>query len=95
MYVLVKDIYTACLIFVFRSVERHNLHYRTMLSDGDSSAFTAVRREQPYGPTPLITKLECINHCHKRMGTALRKKAKESRLGGRGTGKLTNDKCTS
>ena len=91
---LVKDIYTACLIFVFRSVERHNLRYRTMLSDGDSSAFTAVRREQPYGPTRLITKLECINHCHKRMGTALRKKAKESRLGGRGTGKLTNDKCT-
>ena len=28
------------------------------------------------------------------MGTALRNKAKEDRLGGRGVGKLTNDKCT-
>ncbi|KAL8589050.1 hypothetical protein ACOMHN_055063 [Nucella lapillus] len=77
-----------------RSVQRHGLRYRTMLSDGDSTAFTAVRESQPYGPQRLVTKLECVNHCHKRMGTALRKAATEGRLGGRGVGRLTKDKCS-
>ncbi|KAL8578095.1 hypothetical protein ACOMHN_055415 [Nucella lapillus] len=77
-----------------RSVQRHGLRYRTMLSDGDSTAFTAVRESQPYGPQRLVTKLECVNHCHKRMGTALRKAQTEGRLGGRGVGRLTKDKCS-
>ncbi|KAK7096021.1 hypothetical protein V1264_005368 [Littorina saxatilis] len=76
-----------------RSVERHNLRYRTMLSDGDSTAFNAVAAAQPYGPTRPITKLECTNHLPKRMGTALRKAAKDERLGGRGEGRLTKEKC--
>ena len=75
-------------------MERHNLRYRTMLSNGDSTAFTAVRRAQPNGPIRLTSKLERVNYYHERMGTALRKKAKEGRLGGKGAGKLTNDKCT-
>lgn len=64
-----------------------------MLSDGDSSAFAAVQKATPYGPQRPIIKLECINHVQKRMGTALRKKAKEAKLGGRGQGKLTQGKC--
>ena len=40
-----------------------------------------------------MKKLECINHVDKRMGTALRKKAKEEKLGGRGYGALTANKC--
>ncbi|XP_070176989.1 uncharacterized protein [Littorina saxatilis] len=76
-----------------RSVERHNLRYRTMLSDGDSTAFNALAAAQPYGPTRPITKLECTNHLPKRMGTALRKASKDGRLGGRGEGRLTKEKC--
>ena len=64
-----------------------------MLSDGDSVAFNAVREAAPYGPERPVTKLECVNHVHKRFGTALRKAAKERQLGGRGHGKLTLNKC--
>lgn len=42
----------------------------------------------PY-PGKVIEKEECINHADKRMGTALLKKSKEARLGGKGKGKLT------
>lgn len=40
-----------------------------------------------------VRKLECVNHCDKRMGTALRKKAKEGKLGGRRYGSLTANAC--
>ena len=73
-----------------RSEER-GFHYRSMLSDRDSVAFKAVVDLQVY---PL-EKLECDNHTHKRMGSALRKLTKESRLGGRGEGRLTAAKCES
>ena len=77
----------------WRSVEQFNLRYTKMLSDGDSSAYRAVCDSQPYGPDVVIEKLECINHAHKRMGTALRKLAKTEHLGGRGVGRLTEKKC--
>ena len=67
-----------------------------MLSDGDSSAYRAVCESNPYPDYPhQIKKLDCMNHAHKRMGTALRKLAKEQRLGGRGVGRLTENKCDS
>lgn len=65
-----------------------------MLSDGDSTAFRQVVALNTY-PGHEITKLECINHAHKRMGTALRKLSAQSKLGGRGAGKLTAAKCKS
>ncbi|KAK0065702.1 hypothetical protein Bpfe_005135 [Biomphalaria pfeifferi] len=77
-----------------RSVAKYNLRYVEMLSDGDSSAFKAVLESKPYADK-AVTKLDCINHAHKRMGTALRKLAKESHLGGRGVGRLTEKKCDS
>ncbi|XP_055882678.1 uncharacterized protein LOC129925822 [Biomphalaria glabrata] len=77
-----------------RSVAKYNFRYVEMLSDGDSSAFKAVLESKPYADK-AVTKLDCINHAHKRMGTALRKLAKESHLGGRGVGRLTEKKCDS
>ena len=65
-----------------RSVAQHGLNYRTMLSDGDSVAFAAVTELQPCGATRPVKKVECVNHVHKRMGTALRKQAQECQLGG-------------
>lgn len=90
-----------------RSTEKQ-LHYTTYIGDGDCSAFKAVCQlnngDGPYGPSKTVQKEECVNHVHKRMGTALRKvvmetttefqtKSGETRhrklLGGRG--KLTED----
>ncbi|XP_076444349.1 uncharacterized protein LOC143282549 [Babylonia areolata] len=83
----------AALFLWNNSVERTGFRYRTMLSDGDSAAFSAVERAKPYGDNRLVTKLECTNHVHKRIGTALRKFAKEEKLGGKGSGRLTLPKC--
>ena len=71
-----------------RSVTRHQLRYTEMLSDGESTAYREVVTLNPY-PGHEIVKLECINHAHKRMGTALRKLSADAKLGGKGVGKLT------
>ncbi len=76
-----------------RSVARHNLMYTGMLGDGDSKAHKAVVVMEPYGPDVEIVKEECLNHAHKRMGTALLKLSKEKKLGGRGEGRLTKEKA--
>ena len=47
-----------------RSVERHNLRYRWMVSDGDSKAFNSV--ENVYGEIK-VKKLDCVGHVQKRM----------------------------
>ena len=54
-----------------RSEEKFKFRYMEMLSDGDSNAYKAVVDLDPY-PGHQVTKLECVNHAHKRMGTALR-----------------------
>ena len=73
-----------------RSAEKFRFHYVEMLSDGDSAAYKAVCDIAPYGEK-VINKPECVNHAHKRVGTALWKLAKEERLGRRGVGKLTEN----
>ncbi|KAF3856788.1 hypothetical protein F7725_017511, partial [Dissostichus mawsoni] len=75
-----------------RSVNRHQVRYTEMLSDGDSAAFREVVALNPY-PGHEVVKLECINHAHKRMGTAFRKLSSQGKLGGKGVGKLTAKKC--
>ena len=74
-----------------RSEERHGLLYTGFLSDGDSKAHKAVSDLNIY--TEPIVKEECINHVHKRMGTALINLSKQKRLGGRGHGRLTKEKA--
>ena len=72
-----------------RSEEKYKLRYTEMLSDGDSASYASLCEESPYP----VQKLECLNHASKRMGTALRKLAKDEKLGGRGEGRLTAAKC--
>ncbi|GFO11869.1 hypothetical protein PoB_003837400 [Plakobranchus ocellatus] len=77
-----------------RFVQRHNLRYTTMVSDGDSKAFNKLLEVQPYGPDVVILKEDCINHVGKRFGTALKNlvancSKKGITLGGRGHGRLT------
>ena len=66
------------------SVEKNNMRYTGMLSDGDSVAYKAVCDANLYP----VRKLECVSHCDKRTGTALRKKAMQERLCGHCYGAL-------
>jgi len=55
-----------------RSLIKHNLRYINYLGDGDSKAYSEVVAASPYGSDVEITKLECVGHVQKRMGTRLR-----------------------
>ena len=80
------------LILWSRSLERHNLRYKLMVSDGDSKAFTKVKENEVYGPDCEIEKLDCIGHVQKKMGKRLmnlkathkEKQADGKTIGGRG-----------
>ena len=76
-----------------RSVQKFGFRYINILRDGDASTFAALTRLSPYGPDFEVSKLDCVNHADKRMGTALRKAIKEKKLGGHGEGRLTNSKA--
>ena len=47
------------------------MRYTTFISDGDSSAYNAVRDADPYGPEKPIEKQECVNHVTKRLTSRL------------------------
>ena len=75
-----------------RSLAKHGIRYTGFLGDGDSEAYTAVVNQDVYDGVH-VEREECINHAHKRMGTALINLAKHEKLGGRGAGRLTKDKA--
>jgi len=56
-----------------RSVEKYGARYTTFIGDGDSSSYTTIAEEKPYGPDVLIEKKECVGHVQKRLGTRLHK----------------------
>lgn len=84
----------AGLILFQRSFERRNLHYTTVLCDGDSRTFDAIKQAEVYGFIP-VQKEYCVNHVKKIMGTALRnlvhKHKTEDGRGLGGKGRLTGD----
>ena len=84
------EVEAACRLWK-RSEERHGLQYTGFLSDGDSKAYKAVTELNLY-PEEVV-KEECLNHAHKRMGTALINLSKQKRLGGHGYGRLTKEKA--
>ncbi|GFW58754.1 uncharacterized protein TNCV_379371 [Trichonephila clavipes] len=64
-----------------RSEDHRMLRYTDYYGDGDSKAFDAVK--DIYGKDS-VTKLECIGHIQKRVGTRLRKlKSRNKGLGGK------------
>lgn len=71
----------AARIFL-RSVNNRGLEYTEFYGDGDSKAYKTVVDADPYNGKP-IHKKECIGHYQKRLGTALRKAAKDHKLGGK------------
>ena len=64
---------------LWRRLEARGLCYTGFLSDGDSKAYNAVIKLEVYGGP--VVKEECVNHVHKRMGTALRNLTKQKKLG--------------
>lgn len=76
-----------------RSQKNYDIKYANYI--GDSKTYAGIINAGPYSDTP-ITKIECIGHVQKRMGTRLREcKRKTKGLGGKGklTGKMI-DKLT-
>lgn len=59
----------------------YNMRYTTFISDGDSSAYIAVKNlnngNDLYGEEHQMAKEECINDVSNRLGTALRKLSKQ------------------
>ncbi|GFX81254.1 uncharacterized protein TNCV_1828911 [Trichonephila clavipes] len=56
-----------------RSVQRYDLRYTKYLGDGDSQAFDNIVKNKVYGDNYTITKVECMGHVRKRMGSRLRR----------------------
>ena len=54
-----------------RSINKNCMRYTTFISDGDSSAYTAVKEAYPYGDERQIEKQECVNHVAKRIKSRL------------------------
>ena len=50
---------------------QHDLRYVNYLGDGDSSSFNCVNDCKPSGEDCCITKMECIGHVQKRVGSRL------------------------
>ncbi|GFT54545.1 uncharacterized protein TNCV_4933901 [Trichonephila clavipes] len=72
-----------------RSEDHRMLRYTDYYGDGDSKAFDAVK--DIYGKDS-VTKLECIGHIQKRVGTRLRKlKSRNKGLGGKGLISILNE----
>lgn len=64
-----------------RSLQK-KLRYINFIGDGDCSSYNAITSMNdgagPYGAQKEVEKEECVNHVHKRMGTAFRKLVKET-----------------
>ena len=75
---------TEALAIWKRSVSKNKLSYTQMISDGGSKIFKLLSDQLPYGVSNLVSKHECVGHVQKRMGTALREKAKEKFVNERG-----------
>ena len=60
-----------------RSINNYSIRYNPFVGDGDSSDYSPIEREHPYGATVFVRKEECVNHVTKRMRTNLRRLVKE------------------
>lgn len=73
-----------------RSVELLGIKYKYYIGDGDTKTFKAIQDLHPYDDL-VVKKKECVGHVQKRMGTRLRAVKKNTKgLGGKGSGKLTD-----
>lgn len=62
-----------------RSKDKLNLRYTRYLGDGDSKGFANVLENNPYGVDVNITKLECVGHVQKRLGSRLKRMKRQEK----------------
>ncbi|GBM19685.1 hypothetical protein AVEN_199854-1 [Araneus ventricosus] len=56
-----------------RSESERGVRYLNYIGDGDSSTFLSISACHPYGENVPLSKVECVGHVQKRMGSRLRK----------------------
>lgn len=54
-----------------RSEEKHGVRYLNYVGDGDCKTFLSITKSDPYSMP--VSKIECVGHVQKRMGSRLRK----------------------
>ncbi|GFS93831.1 uncharacterized protein TNCV_5053041 [Trichonephila clavipes] len=65
---------TVRLVRIFqRSLSHRSVRYTSYIGDGDSKTFSSITASNPYGEDITVSKIECVGHVQKRMGTRLRK----------------------
>ncbi|GBM80681.1 hypothetical protein AVEN_137208-1 [Araneus ventricosus] len=60
-----------------RSESERGVRYLNYIGDGDSSTFLSISACHPYGENVPLSKVECVGHVQKRMGSRLRKLKKK------------------
>ncbi|GFY21268.1 uncharacterized protein TNCV_3993121 [Trichonephila clavipes] len=55
------------------SLSRHSVRYTSYYGNGDSKTFSSITVFHPYGNDILVSKIECLGHVQKIIGTRLRK----------------------
>ncbi|GFX93325.1 uncharacterized protein TNCV_151311 [Trichonephila clavipes] len=65
---------TVGIVRIFqRSLSHRSVRYTSYIGDGDSKTFSSITASNPYGEDNTVSKIECVGHVQKRMGTRLRK----------------------
>ncbi|GFV97184.1 uncharacterized protein TNCV_3527691 [Trichonephila clavipes] len=65
---------TVGMVRIFqRSLSHRSVRYTSYIGDGDSKTFSSITASIPYGEDITVSKIECVGHVQKRMGTRLRK----------------------
>ncbi|GFS59598.1 uncharacterized protein TNCV_2581131 [Trichonephila clavipes] len=65
---------TVAMVRIFqRSLSHRSVRYTSYIGDGDSKTFSSITASNPYGEDITVSKIECVGHVQKRMGTRLRK----------------------
>ena len=62
-----------------RSIAQSKFRYKTIISDGDSKAFSHLSEEKVYGDIELERE-QCMNHVKKRLSTALIEEVKRGQV---------------
>ncbi|GFX67858.1 uncharacterized protein TNCV_1565591 [Trichonephila clavipes] len=65
---------TVGMVRIFqRSLSHRSVRYTSYIGDGDSKTFSSITASNPYEEDITVSKIECVGHVQKRMGTRLRK----------------------
>ncbi|GFU34567.1 uncharacterized protein TNCV_1992981 [Trichonephila clavipes] len=65
---------TVGMVRIFqRSLSHRSVRYTSYIGAGDSKTFSSITASNPYGEDITVSKIECVGHVQKRMGTCLRK----------------------